>query len=73
MRLCSPKSFFISSAKKGKKNFKKYFKVAKTSGKVTVRKGLKKGKYRVTVKVKSSGDEDYLPKTKKVTFRVRVK
>ncbi len=66
-------TYKLYSAKKGKKNFKKYFKVAKTSGKVTVRKGLKKGKYRVTVKVKSSGDEDYLPKTKKVTFRVRVK
>ena len=44
------KTYTFVSAKKGSKSFKKYFKISKTTGKVTVKKGLKKGTYKVKVK-----------------------
>ena len=46
--------------------------VAKT-GKVTVKKGLKKGTYKVKVKVTAAGNTNYRKATKKVTFRIKVK
>jgi hypothetical protein len=48
--------------------------VNKTNGKVTVKKGLKKGTYKVRVKVKAKGNSKYKPSAvKKITFRVKVK
>ncbi|MBR2707794.1 MAG: InlB B-repeat-containing protein [Mogibacterium sp.] len=48
--------------------------IAKTTGKVTVKKGLKKGTYKVKVKVKAAGNGNYKASAwKTVTFRVRVK
>ncbi|MBQ3291816.1 MAG: leucine-rich repeat domain-containing protein [Mogibacterium sp.] len=68
------KTYTISSAKKGKKSFKKYFKINKTTGKVTIKKGLKKGTYKVKVKVKALGNNDYYASgDKTVTFTVKVK
>ena len=67
-------SYKYVSAKKGKKSFKKYFKVNKKNGRVTVKKGLKKGTYKVTVKVRAAGNKEYLDSSwKKVIFRIRVK
>ena len=44
------------------------------SGTVTVKKGLKKGTYKVKAVVAASGDENYLPSgEKKVTFTIKVK
>ena len=40
---------------------------------VTVRKGLKKGIYKVRVKVRAAGNSSYKAVTKKVLFRVKVK
>ena len=51
-------SYKLVSAKKGKKNFKKYIKVNSKTGKVTVKKGLKKGIYKVKIKVKAAGNAD---------------
>ncbi len=66
--------YTLSSAKKGKKSFKKYFKINAITGKVTVKKGLKKGIYKVKVKVTAAGDENYLPSAvRTVTFKVKVK
>ena len=68
------KTYKLSSAKKAKKSFKKYFTINKKTGKVTVKKGLKKGTYRVTVKVKAAGNANYKASLyKKVTFKVRVR
>ncbi|MCR5543407.1 MAG: InlB B-repeat-containing protein [Eubacterium sp.] len=68
------KTYTLSSAKKGKKSFKKYFKINKSTGKVTVKKGLKKGTYKVKVKVKALGNSNYKASgTKTVTFKVKVK
>lgn len=44
-----------------------------SSGKVTVKKKLKKGSYKVKVKVKAAGDENYKSKSKTVTLTVKVK
>ena len=42
------------------------------SGKVTVKKGLKKGSYTVKVKVKAAGNKNYKAATKTVTFKIVV-
>lgn len=67
------KAYTLSSAKKGNKSFKKYFKINKTSGTVTVKKGLKKGSYKVKVKVNASGNDNYKSAMKNVTFKINVK
>ena len=45
--------------------------VNKSTGKVTVKKGLKKGTYTVKVKVKAAGNEYYKASTKTVTFTIK--
>ncbi len=66
-------TFKLSSAKMGKKSFKKYFKIDKKTGKITVKKGLKKGTYKIKVKVTAAGNSNYNKATKTVTVTVRVK
>lgn len=69
------------SVKMSKKAFKKYKKqVAKKitvnakTGKVTIKKKLKKGTYSVKVKVKAAGNANYNPSAwKTVTFKIKVK
>ena len=67
------KTYTITSANKGKKSFKKYFKVNTTTGKITVKKGLKKGTYKLKVNVTAAGNANYEPMTKTVTVKVKVK
>lgn len=47
--------------------------INKTSGKITIKKGLKKGRYKVLLAVTASGNENYNKMTKEVTFIVVVK
>lgn len=69
------------SVKMSKKALKKYNKkVAKKitinakTGDVTVKKGLKKGTYKVKVKVMAAGNADYNPSAwKTVTFKIKIK
>lgn len=56
-----------------KKKFAGKFTVNKTTGKITVKKGLKKGTYRVWVKVKAAGNATYKPLTKKGRVTIKVK
>ena len=73
-KLNDKKTYTLTSAKKGKKSFKKYFKINKNTGKVTVKKGLKKGTYKVKIKVKALGNNNYKESAAKtVTFTVKVK
>ena len=65
-------TYKLSSAKKGKKNFKKYFKVAK-NGNITVKKGLKKGAYKVKIKVTAAGNATYKSGSKALTVTIKVK
>ena len=67
-------SYKLVSAKKGKKSFKKKFKINAKTGKVTVKKRLKKGTYKVKVKVRAKGTANYKASPwKTVTFKVRVR
>ena len=47
--------------------------INKSTGKVTVKKKIKKGTYKVTIWVKSSGDATHIRTQKKVTFKIKVK
>ena len=66
-------TYTVNSAKKGKKSFKSKFSINKTTGKLTVKKGLAKGTYKVKVTVKAAGDVNHDGATKAVTFTVKVK
>ena len=56
------------------RSFKKYFKINSKTGKVTIKKGLKKGTYRVSVKVSAAGNSNYNPSgVKTVSFKIKVK
>ena len=74
--------FKVLSFKSGGQGAKTYKKLSgnkkilinKTTGKVTVKKKLKKGTYKVKIKVMAAGNENYDASTwKTVTFRIRVK
>ena len=47
--------------------------VVKKNGKVTIKKGLKKGTYKVKVSVKAAGSKNYKKFSKAVAFTVKVK
>ena len=55
-----------------KSKFKKYFKVDAKTGKLTVKKKLKKGTYKVKINVIAAGNDSYKPVTKTVTVKVKV-
>ena len=57
---------------KKKKGVKKVS-IDKTTGKITIKKGLKKGKYKIVVDVTAAGNRKYKPATKSVTFTLNVK
>ncbi len=42
-------------------------------GKVTVKKGTKKGTYRVRIKVTAAGNDDYRPKTAVIRVKIRIR
>ncbi len=63
--------YTLSSVSKAK--FKKYFKVNAKTGKITVKKGLKKGTYTVKLKVSAAGNGNYLPAAKTAKVIVKVK
>ena len=63
-----PVTYQLKSTKYAKK-----ISIDKKSGKITIKKGLKKGPYKVTAKVTAAGNDDYRSKTKTVTFRIIVK
>lgn len=47
--------------------------INKKTGKITVKKGLSKGNYKVKIKVKASGNANYKAATKTVTVTIKVK
>lgn len=62
-----------TKVKVNKKKYAKKFTINKKTGKITVKKGVKKGLYKVTVRVKAAGNGSYLPASKKVVVKIRVK
>ncbi|MCR5337783.1 MAG: hypothetical protein K6E75_04420, partial [Lachnospiraceae bacterium] len=55
-----------------KKKYKKYFKVAAKTGKITVVKKLPKGTYKLKIKVTAAGNDNYKAATKTVTVKIKV-
>ena len=47
--------------------------INKKTGKITVKKGLKKGTYKLKVDVKAAGSGSYASATKNVTVKIKVK
>ncbi|MBQ3292269.1 MAG: hypothetical protein IJH43_07830 [Mogibacterium sp.] len=76
LKYAAKKAFTVSKAqgtvtyKKTKGN--KKITVAK-NGKITVKKGLKKGTYKIKVKVTAAGNDNYLAGSKTVTVTIKVK
>jgi hypothetical protein len=66
-------TYKISSVKKGNKSYKKKFSINAKTGKITIKKGLKKGTYKVKIKVKAAGNSTYKAATKTVTVKIKVK
>ena len=64
-------SYTLTKVKNTK--FKKYFRVNNKTGNITVKKGLGKGSYKLTVKVKAAGNNNFkaLTGTATVTIKVR--
>ena len=56
-----------------KKKYAKKFTLNRKTGKITVKKGVKKGTYKLAIKVKAAGDEKYKPASKTATVTIRVK
>ncbi|MBQ7203943.1 MAG: hypothetical protein IJS03_08035 [Eubacterium sp.] len=67
------KIYTLTSAKKSKKSYKKRFSINKTSGKLTVKKGTKKGTYTLKIKVKAKGNSNYMSRTRTATVKIKVK
>ena len=59
--------------KLNKKKYAKKFIINKKTGKITVKRGVKKGTYKMTIKVHAAGDKIYKSKTKKVVVTIKVK
>jgi len=73
--ITASKAFTVKSAK-GSVSYKKYsgnsrIKVS-SKGKITVKKGLRKGTYLVKVTVTARGNAAYCPKARTVTVKVKV-
>ena len=73
--ISAKKAFAVSKAK-GTVSYKKAggnkkITIAK-NGRITIRKGLRKGNYNLKVKVRASGDDDYKSITKTVTVKIKV-
>lgn len=66
-------TYTLSSAKKGKKSFKKYIKINKITGKVTIKKGLNKGTYKVKIKVIAAGNAKYKAGSKTIILIIKIK
>ena len=60
-------------AKVNKKKFKKYFKVNAKNGNITIKKGLKKGTYKLKINITAAGNANYLAATKQVMVTIKVK
>ncbi len=71
------KKWITVSKAQGKVTFKKSSGNKKITvskaGKITVKKGLKKGTYKVKIKVTAAGNATYKAKTKTVTVKIKVK
>ena len=68
LKISNNKGSLIFKKIKGNKKIS----IDETTGKVTIKKGLQKGTYKVKVKVTDKGNNIYAAVSKKVTFKVKV-
>ena len=64
----------LTSAKKGKKSFLKNFRINARTGRIAIKKGLKRGTYKVVVKMKAAGAGNYKAspvKKVKILFKIK--
>ena len=52
--------------------YKKYFSINKKTGKLTIKKGLKKGRYGIFITVKAAGNKTTKPVSKRTEILVTV-
>ena len=64
-------TYKLVSVKKTK--YKKYFKINSKTGKIRVKKGLKKGTYTLKIKVSAAGGSNYKALSKTAVAKIRVK
>ncbi len=77
-RYYSVKKYLSIKNSKGKLGYRKLrgpkkITINKKTGKLKIKKGLRKGLYTVKVKVSAKGNSQYKPSSKTVTFKIRVK
>ena len=79
VKISKKKAYYVK-AKSGALKFKKVGRtggkkitVNKKTGKITLKKGLKKGKYTVRVKITAAGDANHKAVSKTVKVKIRVK
>ena len=56
-----------------KKKFAKKFLVNKKTGKITIKRGVKKGLYKFRIRVRAAGDRNHLARNRNVTVMIRVR
>ena len=76
-KIARKKALSVSKAKGAvaytKQSGSKKISISKKTGKITVKKGLKKGTYKLKIKVAAKGDKNYKAATKKVTVKIVIK
>ncbi len=63
----------LKGKKKAAKKIAKKFVINKKNGRITIKKGVKKGTYRLKVRVRAAGNDSYKAKSKTVTVKIIVK
>ena len=63
----------FAKVKVNKKKFAGKFRIKKKTGRLIVKKGLKKGIYKIRIRVRAAGNGNYEPAVKVVTCRVKVR
>lgn len=66
-------TYSITKAVKGKNDVTGKFTINKSTGKVTVAKGLAKGTYKLTVKAQAAGNTNYKPGSKPAIITIQIK
>ncbi|MBQ2642771.1 MAG: cadherin repeat domain-containing protein [Eubacterium sp.] len=67
-------TYRLTAAKKGRKSYKKYFKINSSTGKLTIKRKRKKGTYNLTMQVYAAGNVNRNASGwKTVNFKIKVK
>ena len=73
LNLCTEIPISLSVGLAGIVNLLKAFSIAAKTGKITVKKGLKKGTYKLKIKVNAAGNSAYKAARKTITVTIKGK